>query len=557
MIGERQALPGRSQILGWMLTASILVLFIAAAAIGAAAEKASGMVHAVVRITNPAADTRKSIWRSGKQRMRVELLSSSRKPLLVTIVNSPNTWEIDPAKKRGEHIIDARPPTIVTMSVFPGEKDLSQLEIGNELQFFKMHKASVRHITAPKPVDRYQLSIAGKHLELDTIPGADRPLRIACPQCGKVKEVQYTEFERVNYEEAVFTPAEDITFNKPTYTAGTLGKPLATSNGAVTATVTATDVVIAGGTMTMPCWVYQSHGLATLGKPEIVVAVLKRAEEQNEDYPLDPIALIGSLAGGKNTADLTFTSGSWAQVPGFLGDKFAGVLFINAEPIPKINLVPGTLAAVAITPQELAVCELAGAARTMGHLSRQATYFPCPYWSKRGRKTTFTDADVALMKNDPFTVGMPSFISNASAMLRLKICTLFLTPDTGTKLMDALKKCKGKRSPLRMQLQVDPRAASFLVWQAEKDPVRKLAVGRTGINDGSVSGQYLLIVPDQPEDRLDIRQDGFALFLTNASLDKLISSLGEQANPIQLAAGDAVQFSILWNITSNSKEAEK
>ncbi|MFN8656928.1 MAG: hypothetical protein U0105_11365 [Candidatus Obscuribacterales bacterium] len=531
----------------------VAVTALAALADSSAELKPKTMTRLTLKIVNPASSVRKDVWRCGDGMLRMEQRTAGQTKIgWISIINSPDTWEIDPVKKTGSHITDEKPPTIVSMPVFAGDDDLAQLEIGKELEFFESHQARVTGgaMTGDGMIDRYQLRIGGKELTLDCRAGQTRPLRITCPQCTGVKEVEYTQYDQVPLQSALFKPEEGITFSPTTYARGALAKPIGTRNPEVTVTVTLAPIVL--GTTSMQAWFYQSHGLSTLNQPEVLVVVLKRTKEADDAYPIDPVGLINSLGIAKTSPETILHPGMYADVPGFMSSTFPAVIFIKAPTVEGVAIPSGTLVAVPITDQEHKVCQVAGSSRVMSQLAFENNYLPCPFWCKRNRKTVYTDAQVDQMRRDPFTSGSPSFVSDASALMRTKICTLSITPELGTKLALALKQTKAKHACLRMQLQRDPRAARIPLWHPDKKAAREYLV-RSGTDD-SVSPQFLLIASDQPEDRLDIVQDGFALFLTNASYEKLIKSLTGEPEPIPLAAGDAVQFSTMWNMSAPDKQ---
>lgn len=513
------------------------------------------MTRLTLKIVNPASPVRKDVWRCGKGMLRIEQRTAGQNRVgWISIVNSPEAWEIDPVKKTGKHIIVDKPLDSLTMPVFASEAGLAQLQVGHELEFFKTHQPAVTKLTVAGQgvVERYQIQVDGKEMTLDCRAGEDRPLRIVCPKCTQVKEVEYSEYERVPVVASVFKPDESIAFSPVTHAPGALGKPIGTPNPDVTLKVTLAPIVL--GTSSMQAWFYQSHGLTTVGQPEVLIVILKRTREADDAYPADPIGLINSLATAKSSPSTTLHAGMFASVPKFLGADFPAVVFVPAPVVDGVSIPPGTLVAVPITEPEHKVCQIAGSARLIAQLAFENNYLPCPFWCKRNRKTSFTEAQVDQMRKDPFTSGSPSFVSDASALMRLKVCTLSITPETGAQLADALKKTKSRYTCLRMQLQRDPRAARIPLWRPEKKAAHEFLL-RGGIGDDSVSPSFLLFASDQPEDRLDIVQDGFALFLTNASYDRLIKSLTGEPVPLPLAAGDAVQFSTMWNMSSSSKQA--
>lgn len=204
--------------------------------------------------------------------------------------------------------------------------------------------------------------------------------------------------------------------------------------------------------------------------------------------------------------------------------------------------VPGSqggFAVVSLFTDEVRVAQMAGASRVMGALAEQVRYYPCPIWCDRGRDATFTEDDIVLMKNGPLG-SIPILHTDASAMISDETLSVRMTEDTARSVAEELQ----DKGLARLSLDIDPRANAFLIWT--RDPNRLAAVNPHESDGSKLSGQYILIVPDE-EQVCRILSDGYVVSLTEKSLVQLTSALETGGSfDAKLADGDASSLTLEW-----------
>lgn len=161
----------RSLVFGAALTGAII-----GQAQPTSAQLTQFMTHIKIRMLEPApkpgtfAAEPKEYWRSRKAFARVaEGPDNALKIQQLMIVNQPDIWLLELMSKQGKHIVNPGPNYDVHISMFERTlKDLGDLEYGNEVEFFKSHKAKESDGPAinGKPTTKMELSILGYDLAL-------------------------------------------------------------------------------------------------------------------------------------------------------------------------------------------------------------------------------------------------------------------------------------------------------------------------------------------------------------------------------------------------------
>ncbi len=173
------------------------------------------MTHIKIRMLEPApaagtfAAEPKEYWRSRKVFARVaEGPDHQMKIQQLMIVNEPDVWLLELMSKRGKHIVDPGPKYEIHVRMFdPGLKELGSLEYGNEVEFFKAHKAKESEGPAinGKPTTRLDLALEGYQLGLFVDKARNVPLRIAVTLPNKKSySLEYMVYETLKFDPELF-----------------------------------------------------------------------------------------------------------------------------------------------------------------------------------------------------------------------------------------------------------------------------------------------------------------------------------------------------------------
>ena len=279
-------------------------------------------------------------------------------------------------------------------------------------------------------------------------------------------------------------------------------------------------------------WCYRTSGP---GPVELSLTLLIAPGEKDTDFPEEPLRLLDSL-----------TSRPDELAPGLLGSnqpvfkpEMTGILLVPEDPLEGVPGSEGGFAVVPLFTNEVKVAQMAGASRVMGALAEQVRYYPCPTWCDRGREATFSEDDIAQMTAGPLH-SLPILHTDASAMISDDILSLRMTAETARLAAEELQ---GK-GLARLSLDIDPRANAFLIWT--RDPKQLAAVNPHESDGSKLSGQYILILPDQ-EQVCRILSDGYVVSLTQESLVELLSALETAGSfDARLGEGDASRMTLEW-----------
>lgn len=293
-------------------------------------------------------------------------------------------------------------------------------------------------------------------------------------------------------------------------------------------------------------WCYKSSGL----KPQdLTVTVLIKPGEEDAEYPEEPVKLLQSFAlqkaplEGARVADL--------QGKSFLNGAMTGLLFVEGEALVNVPHSEDCLAIVGLFQNEMDVADLAGPSRVMGALANQTRFYPCPVWCDRGRTSTFTSANLQQMKEEPTSKVFP-YHSDASIMTSKGLMSLRIRPQTGQKVAADLAAHKA----VRLGLEIDPRANAFLIWTSQQDHLE--AVNPHHSDGSQMSGQHVVFLPGQKQDECRTFGDGYILFLTTQSFQKLVAAL-KNGSPFSLGLGgeEPKKFALSWVKTDYYNPVEK
>ena len=279
-------------------------------------------------------------------------------------------------------------------------------------------------------------------------------------------------------------------------------------------------------------WCYRTSGL---GPGELSLTLLIAPEEKDNDFPEEPLRVLDNLA--KQPDKLT--PGLLSSSQPIFRPEMTGLLLVPEDALEGIPGSQGGYAVVTLFANEVRVAQMAGASRVMGALAEQVRYYPCPIWCDRSRDVTFSEDDIAQMSNGPLS-SLPILHTDASAMISDDTLSVRMTEDTARLVAEELQ----EKGLARLSLEMDPRANAFLIWT--RDPNRLAAVNPHESDGSKLSGQYILIVPDE-EQVCRILSDGYAVGLTEKALGQLLSALETGGSfEAPLAEGEASKFTLEW-----------
>lgn len=140
-----------------------------------------------------------------------------------------------------------------------------------------------------------------------------------------------------------------------------------------------------------PAWSYVTSGLRKFGQQEIIVTILKRAEDTNENYPEEPIKFFASLPGLPKQNQLITNGARTEFSPGetFVAQQYCGLIYAKPQLFPSVPLPRGTVSGIAVTRDELSVYEKYGTTRVLARLAELTSFYPYPTWCDRDRKSVF------------------------------------------------------------------------------------------------------------------------------------------------------------------------
>ena len=281
------------------------------------------------------------------------------------------------------------------------------------------------------------------------------------------------------------------------------------------------------------CWSYVTRGLEAFGHREIVVTLKRERGEASAEYPDDPLAFVTAIVPLAQQGSLA-EPGSFSQFcPG--GWLFGGhVMYIEAQPLPGVDVPPRALAAILITGDELETLSAYGATRVLSRLAREATYYPCPPWSDRARVNRAIPREAETILR-----GVPRVnASGTSALYDGRNLRVSISADGRAGLQQALAPWTVD-VPIALLTDIGPFADGCLVWEPGLTGLN--AVAPPNAKGERVAGCFVLIAAGAAENEMRIIEDGFALMLTNDAAAALREALmNAREFRVMTAAGSIV-----------------
>ncbi|MEO8700041.1 MAG: hypothetical protein ABI867_08350 [Kofleriaceae bacterium] len=259
----------------------------------------------------------------------------------------------------------------------------------------------------------------------------------------------------------------------------------------------------------VPCWSYVTDGLRAFGQHEMVLTIVRPADQGADRAPGDPLGLLRTIAGLAQQGRLVDAGGFTEVGPsGLFGrPQLRGLAYQTAAPMDGVTLPPGCLAAIVLVGDEMEVAKRFGALRVLARLGRANNFWPTTPWCEPDRGACCA-ADESILGNVA-SAAMPG----VSAVLEGDRVTVRIARSTHARFVQA--GLPPPETALALLTVLDDHADACLVWfQGQPGPE---AISAPNSRGARVSGCFIAFVPQQEADGADTFEDGFAARLTDAS----------------------------------------
>ncbi|MFO0561487.1 MAG: hypothetical protein U0269_25985 [Polyangiales bacterium] len=292
------------------------------------------------------------------------------------------------------------------------------------------------------------------------------------------------------------------------------------------------------------CWSFVSEGFAPLGHPELVFTVRRALNDARDAAPTEAIKLFTAVWHRVHSVEgAVLQSGDVIAIqPGtFLGrDDVRGVGVIDAMPLDDLTLDSRHKTLIALVGEELEVARDYGLSRVVARLGQDEGMFPSAPWFDRARKSVARND-----RSEKTILGRCMRVTARAGSATVEGDRIVL--ELPTTAAGALREPIGELpedTALVVIVPIDPRADGLLVWRPGDRELT--AIGPSDAVGAKVSGNFIALVPNQPEDGSNPLEDGFAVRMTNDSWARVRRALAA-AEAIELAAGDdSLPFSLRW-----------
>lgn len=187
------------------------------------------MTKLVVRFQSPEvpensfAAQPKTMYRAGTRYCRIEELPDAEHGIHgVVVINEPDVWLVNLLDKTAQHLVDSGPTLICRLPLFADESNakaaadvssqLSGLEFGRELQFFRERKAASNEgpTLQGKATKAYILDSGDSQLLLFTAEIPERPVAVVRQRGTKRETYWYASYDDVPFDAKLFAKPEFV-----------------------------------------------------------------------------------------------------------------------------------------------------------------------------------------------------------------------------------------------------------------------------------------------------------------------------------------------------------
>jgi hypothetical protein len=310
--------------------------------------------------------------------------------------------------------------------------------------------------------------------------------------------------------------------------------------GKLTVRVFLHDIVTEGETI--PCWSYVTEGLMAQKQKEIIFTLQRNKNQKADDYPHDFFDLFKAIYHLAEAGKLVRVGGITAFGPkGFMGQKdFAGIGYVEPETLPGVDAPGPRLAAILLKGDEPEIVWFFGMTRVVALLGMKYRHYPYPVWSDLKRDAV---ASIKSMKKN-LMAQVPRTSADASYYEERNHIFLSVQPGSREVLQQSLSHLP-PGSPLVIDTWIDSRAVACLVW-SRKDNAPTTAITPPDSKGARKTGSFLAFVPEQQTNEIKLVEDGYSLFVTTSSWQKIREALASGSN-VSIPGPDGAILTIEWS----------
>ncbi len=298
----------------------------------------------------------------------------------------------------------------------------------------------------------------------------------------------------------------------------------------------------------LPCWSYVTDGLRAHRQNELIFTLRCKATEKPRDFPPDPLDFFRAVYSFAERGQLAHV-GQYSELapPGLFGrGDLTGLVYAAPQFPSGLQTHARMMSAILLTASELEVCKRFGVTRMLAILGQAYSYYPCPPWADRERPSLASPDE--MQAKSILAKGIPLLrLPGAQFRLENRFRLVLRLLETSWQHLPGVFKQLRSNGPLAFLTEPDPKAVACLIWKPGQIEVQAIAAPDSG--GSRVTGNFVMLCGEQAEDRLQMVEDGFLLWLTDATWDGLRQAL-ETGQPFTTSLAQIgappVAFALEW-----------
>ncbi|MFN8372627.1 MAG: hypothetical protein U0694_07090 [Anaerolineae bacterium] len=269
-----------------------------------------------------------------------------------------------------------------------------------------------------------------------------------------------------------------------------------------------------------PCTTLFTEGLWAHGQKELLCTLLlPRVKQPDLTLLLQFFRQVYQLAEQGQLVDEGGRTG--IHIPNLFGrDDICGFVYIRSEPLEGIELPNApTLAMIMVFGDELEAYDRYGATRLLAKLGEASHTYPCPFWSDPTREPVLS---LESLEQSSLLAKTPAiYVQEASFVFHAPRIRLSLKPEARQHFQPLAQYPPDR--PLALYTRIEDGADACLVWHPNARQPHAITPGHGSA--ARMTGNFIVFVPQQTRDGGQMVEDGFGIFLTDASWTALRDAL--------------------------------